>query len=101
MTEYTPQQLDRKWQQQRTAARSFEVDIDPARPKYYCLEMFAYPSGHAHVGSCPQLYHWRRDGEDEAYAWLQGTASVPLGCVRPSGGKRGHQDGHASGDLHA
>ena len=22
----------------------------PSRPKYYCLEMFAYPSGHAHVG---------------------------------------------------
>ena len=22
----------------------------PAKPKFYCLEMFAYPSGHAHVG---------------------------------------------------
>ena len=27
-----------------------EVEIDSARPKFYCLEMFAYPSGHAHVG---------------------------------------------------
>ena len=50
MTEYKPQQLDKKWQQQWTAARAFEVDVDPARPKFYCLEMFAYPSGHAHVG---------------------------------------------------
>jgi len=50
MTEYKPQQLDKKWQQQWTAARAFEVDVDPGRPKYYCLEMFAYPSGHAHVG---------------------------------------------------
>ena len=50
MTEYKPQQLDKKWQQQWTAARAFEVDADPARPKFYCLEMFAYPSGHAHVG---------------------------------------------------
>jgi leucyl-tRNA synthetase len=50
MTEYKPQQLDRKWQKQWTAARAFEVAIDPATPKYYCLEMFAYPSGYAHVG---------------------------------------------------
>jgi leucyl-tRNA synthetase len=50
MTEYKPQQLDKKWQQQWTAARAFEVTEDPARSKYYCLDMFAYPSGHAHVG---------------------------------------------------
>ena len=50
MTEYKPQQLDKKWQHHWTTARAFEVAADPARPKYYCLEMFAYPSGHAHVG---------------------------------------------------
>jgi leucyl-tRNA synthetase len=50
MTEYTPQQLDGKWQRQWATARAFEVGEDPTRPKYYCLEMFAYPSGHAHVG---------------------------------------------------
>ncbi|PWT79741.1 MAG: leucine--tRNA ligase, partial [Blastocatellia bacterium] len=50
MSEYKPQQLDQKWQQKWTAARAFEVSEDAARPKYYCLEMFAYPSGHAHVG---------------------------------------------------
>ena len=50
MTDYKPQQLDEKWQQAWAAARSFEVREDPKRPKYYCLEMFAYPSGHAHVG---------------------------------------------------
>jgi leucyl-tRNA synthetase len=50
MTDYRPQELDRKWQQKWTADSAFEVDVDPAKPKYYCLEMFAYPSGHAHVG---------------------------------------------------
>jgi leucyl-tRNA synthetase len=50
MTEYKPQQLDKKWQAEWTATRAFEVDVDPKRPKFYCLEMFAYPSGHAHVG---------------------------------------------------
>ena len=50
MTDYTPQQLDKKWQQRWAAERAFEVDVDPSRPKFYCLVMFAYPSGHAHVG---------------------------------------------------
>src|SRR4051812_21398620 len=50
MTEFKPTSLDKKWQQQWTAARAFEVNTDPSRPKFYCLEMFAYPSGHAHVG---------------------------------------------------
>jgi len=48
--DYKPQELDKKWQQRWAANRTFEVTADPARPKYYCLEMFAYPSGHAHVG---------------------------------------------------
>jgi leucyl-tRNA synthetase len=50
MSDYKPQELDRKWQQKWAATRAFEVEADPARPKFYCLEMFAYPSGHAHVG---------------------------------------------------
>ena len=31
----------------RAPSRSPKI---PASPKFYCLEMFAYPSGHAHVG---------------------------------------------------
>jgi leucyl-tRNA synthetase len=50
MADYKPQSLDKKWQQQWTSDRAFEVEIDVSRPKFYCLEMFAYPSGHAHVG---------------------------------------------------
>jgi len=50
MTEYTPQQLDKKWQARWSADGAFEVESAPDRPKFYCLEMFAYPSGHAHVG---------------------------------------------------
>jgi leucyl-tRNA synthetase len=50
MTDYQPQALDRKWQRQWAASRAFEVDVDADRPKFYCLEMFAYPSGYAHVG---------------------------------------------------
>jgi leucyl-tRNA synthetase len=50
MADYRPQTLDKKWQERWTNARAFDVTEDPSRPKYYCLEMFAYPSGHAHVG---------------------------------------------------
>jgi leucyl-tRNA synthetase len=50
MAEYKPHELDKKWQARWTESRAFEVEIDPSRPKFYCLEMFAYPSGHAHVG---------------------------------------------------
>jgi leucyl-tRNA synthetase len=50
MPDYHPQELDKKWQQKWAASRAFEVSVDPSRPKFYCLEMFAYPSGHAHMG---------------------------------------------------
>lgn len=50
MRDYDPQSLDRKWQERWRETRAFEVSEDPGRPKFYCLVMFAYPSGHAHVG---------------------------------------------------
>jgi leucyl-tRNA synthetase len=50
MTEYRPQDLDKKWQARWASSRAFEVTEDPSKPKYYCLEMFAYPSGYAHMG---------------------------------------------------
>ncbi len=50
MAEYHPQAIEQKWQSQWAADRAFEVTEDPDRPSFYCLEMFAYPSGHAHVG---------------------------------------------------
>ena len=48
--DYKPQTIEKKWQERWRGERAFEVTEDPAKPKFYCLEMFAYPSGHAHVG---------------------------------------------------
>ena len=48
--DYNPQTIERKWQQRWQETRAFEVTEDAHRPKFYCLVMFAYPSGHAHVG---------------------------------------------------
>ncbi len=50
MADYKPQTIEKKWQDRWRTTRAFEVAEDPDKPKYYCLEMFAYPSGHAHVG---------------------------------------------------
>ncbi len=50
MRDYDPQTIEKKWQRRWRERRAFEVTADPERPKFYCLVMFAYPSGHAHVG---------------------------------------------------
>jgi leucyl-tRNA synthetase len=50
MSEYLFQEIEARWQQRWAEARTFEVTEDPARTKYYCLEMLPYPSGDIHVG---------------------------------------------------
>ena len=50
MRDYDPRAIESKWQRRWRERRAFEVSEDPDRPKFYCLVMFAYPSGHAHVG---------------------------------------------------
>ncbi len=47
---YSPQEIEEKWQQRWAAEKTFEVREDPAREKFYCLEMLAYTSGRAHIG---------------------------------------------------
>ncbi|MGE5814633.1 MAG: leucine--tRNA ligase, partial [Acidobacteriota bacterium] len=50
MAEYKPQHIEKKWQERWDASGAFRATEDSSKPKFYCLEMFAYPSGHAHVG---------------------------------------------------
>ena len=51
---YTPAEIEGKWRRRWEESGVHRVRDDDPRPKYYCLDMFPYPSGSGlHVG------HWR------------------------------------------
>ena len=54
--------IEAKWQKRWMEAGIFEAREDPGKKKFYCLEMYPYPSGKLHMG------HVRNYSIGDAYA---------------------------------
>jgi len=75
---YNYAEIEPKWREYWRVNRLHEARDDDPRPKYYCLDMFPYPSGSGlHVG------HWRSYVLPDCwsrYKWLQGYKVLhPMG----------------------
>ncbi|MBX3140872.1 MAG: leucine--tRNA ligase [Trueperaceae bacterium] len=60
---YSPDAIEKKWQQRWREQGIYEVDLqDASRPNYYFLTMYPYPSGDLHIG------HWYAETPADAAA---------------------------------
>ena len=100
---YNHKAIEKKWREKwaEESGKCQEWMITEIREqKYYCLDMFPYPSGNGlHVG------HWRGYVISDVwsrYKLLAGIlycSSDGMGCIRSSGGKLCDQDGSTSGEI--
>ncbi len=66
---YDFERVEKKWQQYWEEKKVFQVESDPVRPKFYCLEMFPYPSGALHMG---HLRNYSIGDLFSRFLWMKG-----------------------------
>ncbi|EFH86910.1 leucine--tRNA ligase [Ktedonobacter racemifer] len=64
-TKYNPKAVEHKWQAQWEAEQVYRASDDSAKPDFYHLVMFPYPSGDLHMG------HWYNYSPFDAYGRLK------------------------------
>ena len=66
---YPFREIEPRWQKVWEETRAFRAAEDPTRPKFYCLEMFPYPSGRIHMG---HVRNYAIGDVIARYKWMRG-----------------------------
>jgi len=75
--EYNFQQIEKKWQKIWEEKEVFLSCEDPQKSKYYCLEMYPYPSGAIHMG---QVRNYTIGDVISRYKMMKGFSVIhPIG----------------------
>ncbi|MDD5618806.1 MAG: leucine--tRNA ligase, partial [Candidatus Omnitrophica bacterium] len=66
---YDFKKIENKWQNLWQKRKVFQARFEPGRKKYYCLEMFPYPSGRIHMG---HVRNYTIADVIARYKWMRG-----------------------------